>query len=461
MPIHFALSRSVLLVLGLWASGGFFSLNIFGLLWERHKERHGHRHLPHVAEVFAPVAADQRVSYHASPLSTPATPLGARTAAGVGSAGISHSRLRSAAPIRMDLAAEPGLVSVVIPTHNRAHILGRAIESVLAQTYRNLQVVIADDGSSDDTRSLAESYGPRITYVRQGNAGVSAARNFGMRHSRGEFIAFLDSDDRWQPWKIEAQVNALGRNPDAGLVWTDMAAVDEAGRLVSDSYLRVMYSAYERVNFDKSLPQVANLGDLIEAFGASPPRGEVRKGDLYSDILLGNLIHTSTVLFRRAWCERSGGFDESYARAGEDYEFYIRLCSCGPVVFINAPSTFYRVGAGDQLTAPSMLLEIARNNLRAIQTWYPRSELQIRLSRRVIRRRFAESYAWLGEAELDAGHRWNAARQLSKSVAVMPALDKRVLLVASCVFPAGIRNRLLAASRAVRATGAKIDGRLV
>ena len=110
MPIHFALSRSVLLVLGLWASGGFFSLNIFGLLWERHKERHGHRHLPHVAEVFAPVAADQRVSYHASPLSTPATPLGARTAAGVGSAGISHSRLRSAAPIRMDLAAEPGLV---------------------------------------------------------------------------------------------------------------------------------------------------------------------------------------------------------------------------------------------------------------------------------------------------------------------------------------------------------------
>ena len=454
MPIHFVLSRSALLVLGLWASGGFFSLNIVGILWERHKDRHAHRHLPHVTKLFTPVDADQRVSYHTRPPSAPATPHRARAEAGVAAAGISHSRLRSAAPIRMNLAVEPGLVSVVIPTHNRAQILGRAIESVLAQTYRNLQIVIADDGSSDDTRSIAESYGPRITYVRQANAGVSAARNFGMRHSRGEFIAFLDSDDRWQSWKIEAQVNALRREPDAGLVWTDMAAVDEADHLVSDSYLRVMYSAYERVDFDKSLAKVASLGDLIEPIGANLKRAEVRKGDLYSDILLGNLIHTSTVLFRRAWCEKSGGFDESYVRAGEDYEFYIRLISCGPVVFINAPSTFYRVGAGDQLTAPSMLLEIARNNLRAIQTWYPQSELQIRLPRRVIRRRFAEAYAWLGEAELDAGHRWNAARHLSKSVAVMPALDKRVLLAASCVLPLGIRDRLLAARRAVRATGA-------
>ncbi len=343
--------------------------------------------------------------------------------------------LRSASVLQLEHAPVPGLVSVVIPTHNRAPIIGRALESVLAQSYDRIQIVIADDGSSDDTQKLAEAYGARVTYVRQANAGVSAARNLGIRHTRGEFIAFLDSDDSWRPWKIEAQIAALQRHSDAGIVWTDMAAIDDSGRLIGARHLRVMYAAYGKVRIEQILNQVDTLAALSANAPAEVASTPVHKGDLFSAILLGNLIHTSTVLFRRSWLERTGGFDESFARAGEDYEFYIRLCSAGPAVFIDAPSTFYRIGAADQLTRPAMMLEIARNNLRAVEKWLPRSAPDLALSPRAIRRRVSESFGWLGEAELDAGHRWLAARRLSHSLALIPGLDRRALLLARCVLP--------------------------
>ncbi len=344
--------------------------------------------------------------------------------------------LRSSSMIRLDHAPQPGLVSVVVPTYNRAHIVGRAIACALAQTYADIEIVVVDDGSTDDTRAVVEAHGPRVIYVRQPNAGVSAARNFGMRNARGEFIAFLDSDDTWHPWKVEAQIKALKRHPQAGMVWTDMTAADEADSVIGARHLRVMYAAYGKVDIEQALPQV----DTLEVVSESAPRefasAPVRMGDLFSAILLGNLVHTSTVLFRRSLLERTGGFDESFPRTGEDYEFYVRLCSAGPVILIDAPSTVYRVGAADQLTRPAMMLEIARNNLRAIQKWVPHSRSQLTLSRSAIRRRFAEAFAWVGEAELDAGHRWSAAQSLSQSLAVRPRLDRRAVLLVKCAMPA-------------------------
>jgi hypothetical protein len=174
----------------------------------------------------------------------------------------------------------------------------------------------------------------------------------------------------------------------------------------------------------------------------------VRKGDLSSAILLGNLIHTSTVLFRRSWSQRSGGFDESFARAGEDYELYIRLSSLGHVVFIDAPSIRYRIGAPDQLTAPRMMLEIARNNLRAVEKWMPTMDAR-GLAPDAIRRRYAESFAWLGEAELDAGNRVAAVQRLAKSLVLLPRMDKRAALLASCALPNGVRATFRAARHLV------------
>src|SRR5690349_2852214 len=120
------------------------------------------------------------------------------------------------------------LVSVVIPTFNRAYCIAQTIDSALAQTHENIEVLVVDDGSKDNTAELiAEKYKrePRVRYLPQKNQGVAAARNYGLSAARGEYIALLDSDDLWLPWKIAAQVRCLEALPEAGMVWTDMDAI--------------------------------------------------------------------------------------------------------------------------------------------------------------------------------------------------------------------------------------------
>jgi GT2 family glycosyltransferase len=446
---HHVFSRLALLFVALWGGGGLILLTYCVFRWERRATAPGTHAIAHLAEMLFVPNGGKLQGWVAAPgpdnFVRPSRLL-------VRQAEIPAYTLRSASLIKPDHPSEPGLVSVVIPSYNRERILGRAIESALGQTYTNVQVVVADDGSSDDTRTVAESYGARVTYVHQQNAGVAAARNLGLRHARGEFIAFLDSDDEWRPWKIDAELAAMRRHPEAGIVWTDMESVDENGRLIHARHLRVMYGAYAKVDIEKTLRQVDTLGGLMTSgIPEDLALAAVREGDLYGPILLGNLLHTSTVLFRRAWFEKTGGSDES-SRSGEDYEFYIRLCSAGPVLFIDAPSTISRVGAPDQLTRPSMMLEIARNNLRAVQKWAPSPARQRALSPRMLRRRIAESFAWVGEAEFDAGHRWSAARRLTKSLAVMPRLDRRAVLLVSCAVPDWALQRLRVVRHSIRAS---------
>ncbi|MDH3694039.1 MAG: glycosyltransferase family 2 protein, partial [Gammaproteobacteria bacterium] len=108
-------------------------------------------------------------------------------------------------------------ISVIIPAFNRAHTLVRALDSVLAQTHRVKEIIIVDDGSSDDTLKLLEHGYPQVTVLSQGNRGVSAARNVGIKAATTDWIALLDSDDEWLSGKLEAQVRALQAQPDKRL----------------------------------------------------------------------------------------------------------------------------------------------------------------------------------------------------------------------------------------------------
>ena len=141
----------------------------------------------------------------------------------------------------------PGLVSVIVPTYNRAYCLARTVDSALSQTHRNVEVVIVDDGSTDDTGALVEAkYGlePRVRYYRQNNTGISGARNAGLLRARGDYVALLDSDDVWLPWKLEVQLACMRAHPDLGMTWTDMIAVDPDDKITDEAYLRHMYGAY-------------------------------------------------------------------------------------------------------------------------------------------------------------------------------------------------------------------------
>ena len=121
-------------------------------------------------------------------------------------------------------------VSVVIPTYNRARWLPDSVASVLAQTSSPAEVVVVDDGSTDETPAACRGFGDAVRFVRQGNAGAAAARNRGIREARGGWVAFQDSDDLWNPEKLEVQMAALARYPDAGWCISGFSVIDEAGR---------------------------------------------------------------------------------------------------------------------------------------------------------------------------------------------------------------------------------------
>jgi GT2 family glycosyltransferase len=346
---------------------------------------------------------------------------------------------------------EPGLVSVVIPTYNRAYILGEAIDSALRQTYRPLEVIVVDDGSQDETRTLVEAYGDPVRYFWQPNAGVSAARNVGMMHARGEFVALLDSDDRWLPWKLSAQVALLRRHPTVGMVWTDMSAVDEAGKLLHETFIRRMYSAHRSVSIEEVCARIDQLDQLCPEGKSEAGTGACYGGDVFPYMLLGSLVHTSTVLFRRGRLRLTGGFDETIRGLGEDYDFHLRTCSHGPVAFIDAPSIVYRVAASDALTAPQRYaVHLQRAALNSVLHWLERDRARVTLSRATIQSRLATLYGDLGEAELNAGDRRSARGHLWRSLSLRPGLGRRAMLWLLTLLPPPWLRLARSAKRKIR-----------
>jgi glycosyltransferase involved in cell wall biosynthesis len=210
---------------------------------------------------------------------------------------------KSAAPV----------VSVIIPTFNRAWCLAEAVDSVLAQDFRDFELIVVDDGSTDGTEGLLAGYGSALTVLRRENSGVSAARNRGIAAARGELIAFLDSDDLWLPQKLSTQVEFFRSRPQALICQTEEVWVRN-GR---------------RVN----------------------PRRRHRKpaGMIFEPSLELCLVSPSAVMLRRELIERVGFFDETLS-ACEDYDLWLRVSCRYPVDLIDTALIVKRGGHPDQLS---------------------------------------------------------------------------------------------------------------
>jgi glycosyltransferase involved in cell wall biosynthesis len=213
----------------------------------------------------------------------------------------------------MNMEKEQRTISIVIPAYNQAHYLSEAITSALGQSYRDVEVIVVDDGSTDDTRAVVEAIDdPRLCYVYQENRGLSAARNMGIRHARGAYLSYLDSDDRFLPEKVALLLAVLQEQPEVGLVAGQAIPVDETGK--QNGRL-----------FDRPLP------------------------DDGRELLLGNPLHVGSVLVRRSWQERAGWFDEEL-RSYEDWDMWLRLARLGcAMAWVAAPVSLYRFHA-DQMT---------------------------------------------------------------------------------------------------------------
>jgi len=337
------------------------------------------------------------------------------------------------------------LVSVVIPTFNRAYCLARTLDSVLAQTHADLEALVIDDGSTDGTRELIHArYAaePRVRYIQQENRGVAAARNHGIRMARGDFVALLDSDDIWQPWKIELQLRCMQQYPELGMVWTDMEAIDPSGRVFNRAYIRSMYSAYALFVEAKLFPDSVPLHSIAPSMRDIVGDASLRMGMIFSQMIMGNLVHTSTVLIRRERLAKVKAFDETLRYSGEDYDFHLRTCRFGPVGFVDLPAIQYQRGMPDRLTRPEYRIHTATNFLRTIAPLIDTARAEIHLPRRMIHGALADAHEWIGELQFEANDIAAARSHLFSSIRHRWFQRRAWQLFLCCYLPAALRSWL-------------------
>lgn len=205
-------------------------------------------------------------------------------------------------------------VSVIIPSYNRGWIIKEAVDSVLAQDYSDFELIVVDDGSTDNTSEILNSCKEYIKVLYQDNKGVSAARNRGVAASSGRFVSFLDSDDLWLPQKLTAQVEFFNKTPDALICQTEEVWIRKG----------------IRVNPKK--------------------RHKKPSGMIFEPSLELCLVSPSAVMIRRSLFDRVGGFDETLP-ACEDYDLWLRISCRFPVHLIDTPLIIKRGGHADQLSA--------------------------------------------------------------------------------------------------------------
>jgi glycosyltransferase involved in cell wall biosynthesis len=350
------------------------------------------------------------------------------------------------------------LISVVVPTYNRAYCLARTLDSVLQQKHTELEVILVDDGSTDDTRALVKSrYAGerRVKYLYQNNQGVTAARNQGLRQTQGAYVAFLDSDDAWQPWKLQLQLACLDHFPEVGMVWTDMVAIGQDGAIYRRKYLRTMYEAYRWFTNAQLFSYTYPLIDIASGLRHIVGSATLCTGDLFSPMVMGNLVHTSTVLLRRERLDRVRGFNKEFRISGEDYDFHLRTCKEGPVGFIDLETIQYQTGMPDRLTGERYKLHAAMNCLRTILPVLQKDRARIRLAPSMVQSRLAEVHEWVGEVALQMGQTSLARRHLLASLGHRPLQARTLGLWVLSALPFGTG---LAARKIWRSVRTKVRG---
>ncbi len=240
---------------------------------------------------------------------------------------------------------EEPLVSVIIPTYNSAQFIPNSVSSVASQTYPNIEILIIDDGSTDDTEIVVQALPGSIRYIKQINSGPSSARNRGIAQSKGKYIAFLDVDDEWEPSKIENQV-ALFEN---------------------DKSLSIVAASYVRCDADLSPVETICLEIPSKNKGVVPFRMLLEK----------NQLLTSSIMLRKQTLDVCGFFDEKI-RFGEDWDLWVRAAQLGGIGYLQTPLAKYRAHGGgltgklDDKNMQDWLEVIRKNKLRA-DNWYDKN----------------------------------------------------------------------------------------
>lgn len=273
-------------------------------------------------------------------------------------------------------------ISVIIPCFNAEPYLAAAIRSVQAQAqdWRDLEIVVVDDGSSDRSAELVRDTFPEVTLIRQANQGVAAARNTGIRSSRGDWIAFLDADDIWLPGKLQAQMDLLNGMPGC----------------------RMSYTAWQVWNSTAPSPP-AEVLTALQGQAAELARWSGASGWIYPQLLLDCVVWTSTVLVHRSLLLEAGDFDQTL-RIGEDYDLWLRASQLTQILRVARPYALYR------MHPTSITRSVPRENYRslvihrALERWGYASPDGTRARKGDVDRALADSWIDFASAHFYAGN---------------------------------------------------------
>jgi glycosyltransferase involved in cell wall biosynthesis len=259
------------------------------------------------------------------------------------------------------------LVTAAITTYNRARYLPEAILSAEAQSFADMEILVVDDGSTDETPEVLAGFGDRIRVVRQENGGRSAARNTAIKEARGTYVAFCDSDDRWLPGKLERQLAAFDANPKLGMAHGHVEVIDDEGRVLPEM------SAWHQ--------------GLFETAHEKPVT--------YARYAYDCRCFSTTVMIPRALLERLGGYDPSLLL--DDYDLYLRLALEAPIEFLHgAPLAQYRHHPG-QMTSEELTGGQIQTCVKHLALIAERDDVPDRaLAERNLRLMLARSYNVIG-----------------------------------------------------------------
>src|SRR5438067_1269450 len=202
-------------------------------------------------------------------------------------------------------------VSIIIPVYNAKKYLEETLQSVLAQTFQQFEIILVDDGSTDGTSEIIEKFSDRAICLKNDHRGPASSRNLGLQAARGSFIAFLDADDLWLPTKLEKQVAVMRAHPEYGLITCDASMFCDSGVIAT----------------------------------SSKARQPIATGHVLRQLLCSNWVGTSCAMVPRKCLEKVGAFDEEMFNGGEDWMLWLKIAAEYPVYFLDEPLVQYRVHA--------------------------------------------------------------------------------------------------------------------
>ena len=227
------------------------------------------------------------------------------------------------------------LVSVVIPAYNCADTICEALESVFNQTYSNLEIIVINDGSTDETKHILQEFSSKIIYLEHENGGPGSARNKGIRVSRGDYIAFLDADDILAPNKIELQLGCFSAFPEVGLVFSDFSTFNQHG-VIKDLYMSDYFEVFRRCRIKKEDIFSQGIDNKNNFFSLDASR----------IMFLGNIVLPSTALISRGCINKVGLFNEKY-KYNSEYELFLKMSKEFKFGFVGSALTKYRSWKGN------------------------------------------------------------------------------------------------------------------